>query len=189
MGRLIGYARVSTDDQNVDLQIDSLRNAGADPIFVDRGVSGATRSRPELDRCLRSLRAGDTLVVWKLDRLGRSLTHLVTLIDGLRQRDIGLRSVTETIDTTTSHGRLLFGLFSTLAEFERSLIRERVNAGLEAARRRGQHLGRRRSLTPSQVDHAAELVAAGRSLRQVGDLLGVAASTVKAAVDRRQVSG
>ena len=130
----LGYARVSTDDQNPNLQVDALRKAGCDKIFTDRGISGATIKRPQLDRCLKQLQRGDVLVVWKLDRLGRSLGHLIQTIDDLRTRGVGFQSLTEHIETNSAHGRLLLGLLGSLAEFERGLIAERMTAGRVAAR-------------------------------------------------------
>ncbi len=157
MAESIGYARVSTADQNPELQLDALRDAGCDRIFTDH-ASGAKTSRPELDRALDRLRAGDTLVVWKLDRLGRSLPHLVETIKDFSDRDVGFRSLQDPVDTTTSGGRLVFHIFAALAEFERDLIRERTNAGLAAARARGRVGGRKRALTPAQVTMARELL-------------------------------
>ena len=154
---LIGYARVSKSDgsQSVDLQRDALIAAGVEAarIYEDR-ASGAREDRPGLEACLRSLRAGDVLLVWKLDRLGRTLTHLVTLVSDLAARDVGLRVLTgqgAEIDTTTPAGRMIFGIFATLAEFERDLIRERTMAGLAAARARGRKGGRAFALTRAQV--------------------------------------
>jgi DNA invertase Pin-like site-specific DNA recombinase len=143
-GRLVGYARVSTDDQDPALQIDSLFGLGVarDEIFTDK-VSGARTQRPGLEACLAHLRQGDTLVVWRLDRLGRSMHHLVELIEELRDRGIGFRSVSDSfIDTTSASGELIFHIFSALAQFERRLIQERTKAGLASARARGRHGGR-----------------------------------------------
>ncbi len=154
---LIGYARISKADgsQSLDLQHDALRAAGVeqDNIHEDR-ASGSRDDRPGLAACLRSLRGGDTLVVWKLDRLGRSLSHLVNTVKSLSDRDIGLHVLTgkgAQIDTTTASGRMVFGIFATLAEFERDLIRERTMAGLAAARARGRKGGRRFALSKAQV--------------------------------------
>jgi DNA invertase Pin-like site-specific DNA recombinase len=154
---LIGYARVSKADgtQSIDLQQDALIAAGVDParIYDDR-ASGAREDRPGLEACLRSLRAGDVLVVWKLDRLGRTLAHLVTLVHDLAAREVGLRVLTgqgAQIDTSTPAGRMIFGIFATLAEFERDLIRERTLAGLAAARARGRKGGRSFALTRAQI--------------------------------------
>src|SRR5258707_8644899 len=142
--RLVGYARVSTQDQDLALQIDALLKYGVaeDLIFTDK-ASGAKHQRPGLDACLAQLRDGDVLLVWRLDRLGRSVRHFVTLIDQLREKSIGFRSVCDgAIDTTTPSGELIFHVFSALAQFERRLIQERTNAGLAAARARGRKGGR-----------------------------------------------
>lgn len=143
---LIGYARVSTQEQELQLQLDALEKAGCTKpqIFVDK-ISGAKTQRPGLDECLSTLKAGDTLVVWRLDRLGRSMNHLVSLVEDLRQKGIGFKSICDgVIDTTTASGELIFNIFSSLAQFERRLIQERTRAGLEAARVRGKKGGRRR---------------------------------------------
>jgi DNA invertase Pin-like site-specific DNA recombinase len=153
---LIGYARVSTTDQTLSLQEDALTKAGCDQIFTDT-ASGASTERPGLNTALSHLRAGDILVVWRLDRLGRSLPHLIETIKGLDDRGIGFQSVTEHIDTTTSGGKLIFHIFGALAEFERDIIRERTQAGLQAARARGRTGGRRRALTPKEVAMALRL--------------------------------
>lgn len=154
----IGYARVSTEDQNLNLQIDALKNAGCEILFKDQGASGATFSRPGLDSALKTLRPNDTLVVWRLDRLGRSLHKLVELIDKLGHRGIQFVSLSECINTTSSGGILVFHLMAALAQFERSLISERTRAGMAAARARGQQIGRRYSLTPAQCDEARYLL-------------------------------
>jgi len=137
----IGYARVSTKDQSLDLQIDALKKEGCKQIFHEV-VSGTKTERAELDRLLSQLREGDILVIWKLDRLGRSLKHLVELVHELNEKGIGLQSINDPIDTTTSQGRLVFNIFASLAEFERDIIRERTQAGLKAARARGRVGGR-----------------------------------------------
>jgi DNA invertase Pin-like site-specific DNA recombinase len=138
---LVGYARVSTADQTLDLQKDALEKAGCDRIFTDT-ASGAKAERIGLDEAINYVRKGDTLVVWRLDRLGRSLPHLIETITGLNNRGIGFKSITESIDTTTSGGKLIFHIFGALAEFERDIIRERTQAGLTAARARGRKGGR-----------------------------------------------
>jgi DNA invertase Pin-like site-specific DNA recombinase len=142
----IGYVRVSTSDQNSDLQIDALKKAGCGRIYQDV-ASGAKSARPELDKLLADVRARDTIVFWKLDRLGRSLRHLVELVSELSARGVGLHSLNDPIDTTNAQGRLVFNIFASLAEFERELIRERTQAGLSAARARGRHGGRPRGLS------------------------------------------
>ena len=146
---LIGYARVSTHEQTLDLQQDALHKVGCSKIFTDT-ASGAKTERKGLDEALAYVRKSDTLVVWRLDRLGRSLPHLITTMTDLEERGIGFKSLTENIDTTTSGGKLIFHIFGALAEFERNLIRERTNAGLMAARARGRRGGRPKALTPEQ---------------------------------------
>ena len=136
-----GYARVSTRDQNLNLQIDDLLANGCEKIFQET-VSGANVARPELNRLLEQVRSGDVIIIWKLDRLGRSLKHLVTLISELMERGVGLKSLNDPIDTTSSQGRLVFNIFASLAEFERDVIIERTQAGLKAARARGRKGGR-----------------------------------------------
>src|SRR5512142_2587105 len=153
---LIGYARVSTSDQTLDLQKDALQKAGCDRIFTDT-ASGAKTERIGLDEALNYVRAGDTLVVWRLDRLGRSLRHLIETITALNNRRIGFKSITEAIDTTTSSGKLIFHIFGALAEFERDIIRERTQAGLTAARARGRKGGRPKALTPKKQEQALTL--------------------------------
>ena len=176
----IGYARVSTEEQNLDLQRQALEAAGCEKIFEDR-VSGAAVNRPALDCALAAMGAGDVLVVWKLDRLGRDLRHLVNLIHDLTARDIGFKVLEghgAEIDTTTANGRLIFGIFAALAEFERELIRERTRAGMQAAKRRGVHVGRPPKLEPHQVAHARELIARGKTRGEVAALLGVSPKTL-----------
>ncbi len=175
---LIAYARVSTAEQTPDLQLDALRKAGCEEIFVEK-ASGALRERPELKAALRHARKGDTVVVWKLDRLARSLKQLIETVEDLDKRGVGFRSLTEAIDTTTSGGRLVFHIFAALAEFERGIIRERTVAGLKAARARGAKPGRKPALS------AEDLAAAKAMLRdetiavtEVARRLGVAPSTL-----------
>ncbi len=146
----IGYARVSTQDQHLRAQTDALKQAGCEKVYTDQ-LSGASRERPGLTQALETLRKGDTLVVWKLDRLGRSLPHLVELVGELKERGVGFRSLQENLDTTSGTGKLVFHLFASLAEFERDLIRERTMAGLAAARARGRMGGRPRALEAKQV--------------------------------------
>jgi DNA invertase Pin-like site-specific DNA recombinase len=147
---LVGYARVSTAEQSIDLQSDALRHAGCEQV-VSEIASGARADRTGLEQALGYVRQGDTLVVWKLDRLGRSLAHLIEVVRDLERRGVGFRSLQESIDTTTPGGKLIFHVFGALAEFERDLIRERTSAGLVAARARGRHGGRPRTLTDRQV--------------------------------------
>lgn len=154
---LLGYARVSTVDQTLALQEDALRAAGCTTIFTDH-ASGAQLERPGLTQALAALGPGDVLVVWRLDRLGRSLHHLLKVVEALRGRDVGFRSLQEAMDTTTPGGTLIFHIFGALAEFERALIRERVQAGLKAARARGRVGGRPHKLSPAQVHMARQLL-------------------------------
>lgn len=153
---LVGYARVSTHDQTLDLQQDALRGAGCERVFSDT-ASGSTTERPGLTEALSFARAGDTVVVWRLDRLGRSLRHLIDTLNALSERGVEFRSLQEQLDTTTSGGKLVFHLMGALAEFERDLIRERTQAGLAAARARGRRGGRRPGLTPKQIAMARAL--------------------------------
>ncbi len=177
----IGYARVSTREQSFDLQIDALRKAGCEKVYQEV-VSGANAERPVLDALLRDLRPGDVLVIWKLDRLGRSLRHLVDLAGTLLEQDVGLKSLNDPIDTTTPQGRLTFNLFASLAEFERDLIRERTRAGLVAARARGRKGGRPKGLPPQaeRTACAAETLYREQrlSVREIAEELGIAKSTL-----------
>jgi DNA invertase Pin-like site-specific DNA recombinase len=174
----IGYARVSTTDQTLALQRDALKEAGCAKVFTDKGVSGTMTSRPGLDRALRALKPGDTLIVWKLDRLGRSLSHLVQTVTELGERKVGFQSLSDPIDTTNAGGRLVLHMMAALAEFERSLIVERTRAGLKAAKRRGVKVGRKPTLTPAQVTHARRLIDGGESPRTVASTLRVGRTTL-----------
>lgn len=179
----IGYARVSTEEQNLDLQHGALNAAGCEKLFEDHGISGSATDRPGLSAALSALSEGDTLIVWKLDRLGRSLSHLVGLLDDLGKRGIGFISLTENIDTTTAGGRLVFHMMAALSEFERSLIVERTKAGMAAARRRGKLPGRPRKLTPERLAHARALLADGKhTKRAAAQLIGVDESTLRRAL-------
>ena len=153
----VGYARVSTNDQSPSLQTDSLKEEGCEAIYQE-SMSGKSRNRPELENAIKSLRKGDTLNVWRLDRLGRSLKDLVEIINDLEQRGIGFKSLTENIDTTSSTGKLIFHLFASLAEFERSLISERTMAGLAAARARGRKGGRKPKLSEQHIKKARAML-------------------------------
>lgn len=175
---LIGYARVSTAEQHVGLQLDALYAAHVEQVFVDEGISGSVSSRPELDKCLAMLRSGDTLVVWRLDRLARSLRNLLELVESLSNRGIHLRSLTESIDTSSASGRLILSVFGALAEFERALIIERTQAGLAAARSRGARIGRPTAMTTGQIEQAKTLVSAGHRVPDVARTLGVGRSTL-----------
>jgi DNA invertase Pin-like site-specific DNA recombinase len=172
-----GYARVSTDDQKADLQIAALKKADCDFIFTDT-ATGASNKRPELTRCLAALRAGDTLIVWKLDRLGRSLSHLVAVLAELQGMGVAFLSLTEAIDTASAAGRLMGHILGALAEFERALIVERTQAGLKAAKNRGTKLGRKPSLSDDQRKHARELINRGESPATVAKLLNVCRATL-----------
>lgn len=175
---LVGYARVSTQDQKTELQMDALKAVGCERVFVEK-ASGAQRDRPELKAALDYVRAGDTIVVWKLDRLARSLKQLIETVDDLQRREIGFRSLTEAIDTTTPGGRLIFHIFAALAEFERSIIRERTMAGLLAARSRGRVGGRPRSLTEQDLQIARALLREhALSVADIASRLGVTSSTL-----------
>ena len=173
-----GYARVSTEDQNPDMQLVALKRAGCKVTFKDQ-LSGATGvKRPALLRCLKKLEDGDTLIVWKLDRLGRSLRDLITMLDDLLARGVKFHSLTEGIDTATPAGRAMWQMIGTLAELERSLISERTRAGVKAAQRRGVKFGRKVKLTPEQIDHARKLIDKGEARQYVADLLNVGRSTL-----------
>lgn len=180
-GRLVGYARVSTDDQDLSLQLDSLKEQGIskDLMLTDK-LSGAKDDRPGLGRCLKILQPGDTLVVWRLDRLGRSMRHLVTLIETLRERGIGFRSISDgMIDTTSPSGELIFHIFSALAQFERRLIQERTKAGLAAARARGRCGGRPRLESEQAKVRAAKKLSGDTSITidDICETLGISRST------------
>ena len=177
VGELLGYARVSTLEQDAALQHDALRAAGCFRSWTDT-ASGSLTERPELGAVMDALRPGDTLVVWRLDRLGRSLPHLIETVRGLAERGMGFRSLQENIDTTTPGGRLVFHVFGSLAEFERDLIRERTMAGLAAARRRGRVGGRPTVMTEAKTKQAARMVKAGTPLTEVADVLGVSRTTL-----------
>lgn len=175
---LVGYARVSTNDQNLDLQKDALEAAGCQRLFTDT-ASGAKAERPGLTNALKECRSGDTLVVWKLDRLGRSLPHLVETVRELAENGIGFKSLQENIDTTTSGGKLIFHIFASLAEFERDLIRERTNAGLSAARARGRKGGRPKGVMDINKQKAALALQKDttRSVKEICEILGVCRNT------------
>lgn len=177
MGELLGYAWVSTSDQSLDSQADALATAGCPRIWTDV-ASGVHARRPALGELVAAAGAGDTVVVCRLDRLGRSLPDLLNLVKDLTARDIGLRSLAEQIDTTSATGRLVLHVFGALAEFVRALMHERTMAGLTAARSRGRVGGRPRVLTTDQLAHAQALAATGTPVREIAELLGVGRSTV-----------
>ena len=175
----IGYARVSSGEQNLDLQRDALIVAGCGMIHEDEGVSGVARRRPGLDQALTTLKQGDTLVTWRLDRLGRSLPHLIELVAALQDRGCGFVSLNEAIDTGSAGGKLVFHIMGALAEFERALIVERTRAGMTSARTRGRRLGRPRALTGAQLRKARDEIAADReTTASMATLLGVSRSTL-----------
>jgi DNA invertase Pin-like site-specific DNA recombinase len=175
---LIGYARVSTRDQDSALQLKSLAEEGCGRVFEEK-ASGAQRDRPELMRALDIARTGDTIVVWKLDRLARSLKQLIETVEALGERGVGFRSVTEAIDTTTPGGKLVFHLFGALAEFERGIIRERTMAGLDAARANGKTLGAKPKLTEKDLAAAKAMLAGGElTVAEVAEKLGVSRPTL-----------
>ncbi len=176
-GLLIGYARVSTEEQNLALQLEALKKAGCARVFTDK-ASGTGAVRPGLAEALSHLRPGDTLVVWKLDRLGRSVKGLVDLVNGLEARDVHFRSVTDGIDTKTPAGRFFFHVMASLAQMERELIVERTRAGLAVARKLGRVGGRKRRMTDSKIKAARRLLAGGTPPRDVADNLGVSVPTL-----------
>jgi DNA invertase Pin-like site-specific DNA recombinase len=174
---LIGYARVSTLDQTLALQQDALTAAGCEQLYTDT-ASGSLTDRPGLTQALSHLRTGDTLVVWRLDRLGRSLPHLIEVVRLLQARGVGFRSLQEQLDTGTSGGKLVFHVFGALAEFERDLIRERTHAGLAAARKRGRLFGRPHVLTPKQVAQLRTLAKDKRNtVAEICETLGISRAT------------
>lgn len=179
---LIGYARVSTEEQSLDLQLRALETAGCGKIFKDRGVSGAVNKRRGLDRALKCAKSGDVLVVWKLDRLGRSLPHLIDTITALRDRDVGFLSLQEQIDTTSAGGRFYLHILAALAEFEREMIRDRTKAGMAAAKKRGVRLGRPPKMTPDQVALAHGMLDKGHTRNAVAEYLGVNILTLRRAL-------
>lgn len=177
-----GYARVSTEDQTTALQLEALKRAGCETIFRDDGISGATMQRPGLARCLKTLKSGDSLTVWKLDRLGRSVRDLIIMLDGLRERGVKFVSLTEAVDTETPTGRAMWQMIGVMAELERSLISERTKAGAKAARARGVKFGRKPLLTIQQREFAKERLDNGASAREVAGLLNVSKATLYRAV-------
>ena len=174
----IGYARVSTIDQSLDLQNDGLEKAGCKKIFTDHGVSGAKTERPGLDKALDQIRKGDTLVIWKLDRLGRSLSHLLSIIEGLKEKGAHFASIQDAFDTSTASGKMVFSVIGAMAEYEKNLTRERTIAGLASARARGRKGGRPKQLDESQVKVAIALAEAGKlMIREICEQVGCSRST------------
>lgn len=179
---IIGYARISTTDQNLTLQQEQLRCAGCERIFTDEGASGGAQRRPRLDEALALIKPGDVFIVWSLGRLGRSLSHIVDLLNSFGERGIGFRSLSESIDTTDTKGVSAKHIFSALAKFERSLIVERTSTGLTAAKLRGAKLGRKPKLTSEKIDIAKRLIDAGDSPTHVAKTLGVSTATLYRAI-------
>ena len=186
----LGYARVSSSDQKLDLQVDQLHQAGCEQIFRET-VSGANRERPILNSLIEKARAGDVIVVWKLDRLGRSLPHLVSLINQLMEKEIGFKSLQDPIDTTHAQGRLVFNIFASLAEFERDLIIERTRAGLASARARGRNGGRPKGLSATAEKKAIAAEALYKkgdlSIREIVENLGISKATLYRYLRHRKV--
>ena len=174
---LIGYARVSTEEQSLDLQVDALQQVGCKQVFTDK-ISGSKTDRPGLSEALSLLREGDVLVIWKLDRLGRSVKALVDFVEQLEKREVQFRSLTDGIDTTTPAGRFFFHVMASLAQMERELIVERTQAGLAAARKRGSKMGRKRQMTESKIKSAKKLLAEGTPPKEVAKDLGVSVPTL-----------
>ncbi len=184
-GRCIGYARVSTDDQKLDLQMDLLREAGCELIFADHGVSGRKDTRPELDKMLETLSPHDMLYVYKVSRLGRSSMHLALLLKRFIENDIGFCSLSEGINITTASGKLMYHMIAAFAEFDADIISENTINGMAAAKARGQHLGRPYKLTPRQIINARRMVdAKGQSLSDIATLYGVSTITLERAFTR-----
>ncbi len=182
----IGYARVSTHDQNLDLQKDALEKAGCKKLFVDE-VSGTVAKREGLEKAKEILREGDVLIVWRLDRLGRSIRDLIDWVTQLEDAGIGFKSLQESIDTTTSSGKLVFHIFAALAEFERNLIRERTNAGLAAARARGRLGGRKKSLNAKERKRAVEMYERkNQTVKQICEMMNITKPTLYAYIREEQ---
>lgn len=175
---IIGYGRVSTEDQQLDAQIEALKNGGAERIFADK-ISGSKRKRPELDKMLEQLRRGDVVLVTKYDRLARSLTDLLDIVAQIEEAEAGFRSLAEDIDTTTPAGRLIFHVFASIAQFERERIRERTMEGLEAARKKGRVGGRPAALSEDQKAEVLRLKDEGRTMKDIAALFKVSLATVK----------
>ena len=184
----IGYARVSTHDQNCDLQKDALEKAGCKKIFVDE-ISGTVAQREGLEKAKEVLREGDVLIVWRLDRLGRSLRDLIDWVNHLEEEGIGFKSLQESIDTTTSSGKLVFHIFAALAEFERNLIRERTNAGLAAARARGRLGGRKKSLKAKERKRIVEMYQRkNQTVKQICEMMNITKPTLYAYIREEQAN-
>jgi DNA invertase Pin-like site-specific DNA recombinase len=174
---LVGYARVSTVDQNLDLQVSALKDVGCEKIYQDQ-ISGTKTNRPGLDMALEVLRKNDTLVVWKLDRLGRTVKGLIDLVNQLHQKEIHFKSITDNVDTSTPAGRFFFHVMASLAQMERELIAERTKAGLAAAKAKGRVGGRKRKMTQSKIESAKQLLANGTLPKDVAQNLGISVPTL-----------
>jgi DNA invertase Pin-like site-specific DNA recombinase len=174
----LGYARVSTDDQNANMQLASLQKAGCGRIYKDEGISGATTKRPALQRCLRALKRGDTLVVWKFDRLARNLHDLIETCEDLKMKGVQFQSITEEVNTSTPAGRFYFHIIGAMGEFERSLLLERTRAGVQDAKARGVRFGRTPKLGEQQIEHARQMIAKGKHMKDMAEILGVDRSTL-----------
>jgi DNA invertase Pin-like site-specific DNA recombinase len=182
-GGKVGYARVSSEDQNLDMQIDAMTKTGCEKIFADK-FTGSTAKRVQLQRALAYLERGDTLVIWKFDRLARSLVDLLNIFADLHARGIQIHSLTENIDTSSPGGKFYFQMLGAVAEFQRAVIRENQKAGIIAAKRRGKHLGRPRKITPEQLTHARGLIDAGTPVSQAAELFKVDRATMHRALQR-----
>jgi len=189
MTKRIGYARVSTSDQNIEMQLQALSAAGCDDIFTDQGLSGSLRSRPGLEQSLRRLQPGDTLVIWRLDRLGRSLSNLIEVVARLGRDKIGLYSITEAINTASAGGILIFHIMGALAEFERALISERTKAGMSAAKARGSPIGRPIKMAPEQIMQAIQAIESeGMTVTAAAKAFAVSRATLYRALYRAEAS-
>ncbi|WP_253374319.1 MULTISPECIES: recombinase family protein [Methylorubrum] len=181
----IGYARVSTDEQNLALQLDALRAAGCEMIHEDHGLSGTAAKRPGLTAALAALKPGDVLTVWRVDRLGRSTASLALLLDELHARGVEFCSIMDQMDTTTATGRMIYGVMSVMAQLERDLISERTRAGMKASKRRGKHVGRPASITPDKLDLAHKLLADGKGKAATARAIDVSPATLRRHLNAR----
>jgi DNA invertase Pin-like site-specific DNA recombinase len=182
--KTLGYARVSTPDQSTDLQVEELKRAGCDSVITDDGISGATTHRPGLKRALESLKSGDTLVVWKLDRLGRSLADLISILDRLKADGIEFKSINEAIDTRSSVGRMMWQIIGAFAEYERSVIRDRVAAGQKRAKEQGVKFGRPQKLSQLQLVEIMRMRSEGKTLNQICAIFSIGRSTLIDSINR-----
>jgi len=190
-GRAIGYARVSTDEQNMDLQMDALEAVGCDHVYTDQGISAVAKHRQGFENALGELQAGDVFVIWKMDRAFRSLRHALDVLEQLESRDIQFRSLTDQIDTTTPMGKCMYQIRNVFAELERNLISERTKAGMDAARRRGKHIGRPKKLTPKQIEWARGQLADNPSMTisQIAKRLDISTKTLSRSLTTHSIIG